>query len=82
METKNPTFSGEQTDKLGYYLFHEDWDLCVGLRGPSLAEQLSALHQSLIGIAHAACRHMDLVEEIFMYLKECYSNVSDMFLNM
>ena len=62
LETKYPTFSGEQTDKLDYYSFREDWDLCVALKGPSQAEQLRILtHQSLTGIARAACRHMDVI---------------------
>ena len=80
LEIKYPTFSGEQTDKLDYYSFREDWDLCVALKSPSQAEQLRILtHQSLTGVARAACRHMDSVEEIFTYLKECYGNVSDLF---
>ena len=79
-DLKYPTFSGEQTEKLDFYTFKEDWDACVAVKAPSKAEQLRLLtRQCLTGLARAACRHMESVEDIFAHLKDSFGNVSDLF---
>ena len=81
-DIKYPVFSGEQTEKLDYYSFKEDWDAYVAVKFPSKAEQVRILtKQSLTGMARDACRHMDRVEDIFSYLKESFGNVSALFAN-
>ena len=79
-DIKYPVFSGENTEKLDYYTFREDWLACTAVKAPSKAEQLRLLtRQCLTGSASSACKHMDSVEDIFDYLKTTYGNVSDMF---
>ena len=34
-DLKYPTFSGEQTDKLDYFTFKDDWEACLAVKGPS-----------------------------------------------
>ena len=79
-DLKYPTFSGDETDKLDYYSFREDWDACVAVKAPSRAEQLRLLtRQCLTGTALAACRHLTSLDDVFERLKDNFGNVSDLF---
>ena len=79
-DIKPPTFSGEPGDRLDFYSFKEDWDNYVSVKGPSNAEQLRILtKQSLTGVARAATKHMEKIEDIFDHLKESFGNASDLF---
>ena len=79
-DLKYPMFSGEQTDKLDYFTFKEDWEACLAVKGPSKAEQLRLLtHQCLTGSAGKACQQMESVGMIFAHLKVAFGNVSDLF---
>ena len=79
-DIKPPSFSGEPTDRLDFYSFKEDWDNYINIKGPSKAEQLRILtKQSLTGVARAATKHMENIDEIFAHLKDSFGNVSDLF---
>ena len=79
-DIKPPSFSGEPNDRLDFYSFKEDWDNYVNIKGPSKAEQLRILtKQSLTGVARAATKHMENIDEIFAHLKESFGNASDLF---